>query len=200
MRRHSVAVLVAILTLVGGAVAQASPITYAFSGTFTAAGGAFAALLNTEFSGVLLYDSDWPLYSVSADVQEYSMPAGAISVSLVNGVVVSDTAPAGAAVIPMPAGGIEYLLFDVPSASPTATSISFYFRGPTGALGGLDLPPSLPGLDTWDTEWFRVSGSSGSAEGSLISLTTDAVAVPEPGSTLLLVGMGLVGLGVCRKR
>ena len=193
-----------MLTVFGGSVARATPVTYYFGGTLTSASGTLAPLLDTEFSGVLFYDPAWPYHGSPGGMQDYSMPAGAISVSLMSGVVVSDAAASGATVVNWPGDSFDYVLLSATSSSPTATSIHLYFRGPTGTISGLDLPPSLADLNTWDTEYFSVGYVSGSAfgnvSGSLTRLTTDAQPVPDPGSTLLLFGTGLAGLGAWRRR
>jgi len=215
MNRRLVWAVFLTIMVFGGSVARASPITYYFAGTFDFAYAPYAAYLNTAFSGELIYDPTWSSVSSGTYSSTYAVPAGALTLSLVDVNVVST----GGSMNVEDGPGMEVMVLWGPisvtptSGSPPAASqfglnlLCTSGNCSTTALTSTALPSTLPELEALGNPFFHYQPTSitSGAQGRLDCFTSDpggcgGTSVPDPASSLLLLGIGLAGLTAWRRQ
>jgi len=202
MRRYCVLTLVLILTLLGATTARAAPIIYGDEGMWNTAVAARTSLSATEpFDNAILE----PWLSIVS-----SQPG---SVSAFQWQSVVDSSP------------VKTDTFTHSWARVFAWCATFNLADPGGPGEGINVYADLAGTDTFvgtlagtykdfwgfvldNNDYFtyvRLEGAGGAGVQETywmddLSIGADVPTVPDPGSTLLLLSMGLAGLRAWRKR
>ena len=216
-RRLLFAVFLAF-TVVSGSVAKASPITYYVAGTFDFAYNAYAPYLNTRWTGQILYDPAWPLGSSSIYEAGYTMPAGAITLSLVDANVVSTGGSWAIGNYPVTGAYSEYMYLGTgvivtptsgtPPVAPLLGINLIDGRCGTDVLSSTALPATLPPLGSLCNPFIHYGESyypgTNWAEGWIDCLSSEpgvcggGSSVPETGGFLMAV-TGLLWLKMLRR-
>jgi hypothetical protein len=206
MKRLLLASLVVGMTAVG--TAQAGPVTYTFQGTIqhsTATG----INVNDAFTVTLVYDAEATRTSGGTNYSDFSSSLASLAAT-VGGQTYQGISPlkyyamtnVGVSVF---AGQGDVLQFiqDFTPTGPFGTysrglSLSFVSPYPSGILTGNAsvLPASL---SSFEFVQFSLRAWEGYGVG-LKYADGLATPVPDPGATLLLLGMGLGGLGAAKRR
>ncbi len=100
----------------------------------------------------------------------------------------------------IPLGAGQYFISFEPTTHDAVAQMPQYDWYPGGYPGFTNPMPSYAFYWGAEATWKTVGGMYGSRVGMRISGTQGAEQVSDPGSTLLLLGIGLVGLGARRKR
>jgi hypothetical protein len=210
--KRTVLSVAAFLALLVPAVAHAVPIGFHFTGTVQYAGGSDPNLLGGAFAigsavtGVVAYDTEQAVPSVSG---VYGFPAGAFA-------AVSDGAHTLGGIpgtfwisvtdkLSAEGDGLRYstsTTFDgLPLPGSTGSGFQLRLIDSTQtAVSGLAPPEYVPTLSRFDQhvlDFFAQAPDNGLAPPPLYYFRADVTsiaAVPDAGSSLLLLGIGLVGL------
>lgn len=197
--------LLAALSCAALSAVQAAPITYNFSGTFSASS---APVSGVAFSGQLQYDPAAALSFGGGNFKDYAIPAGALSVSAGGGVVISG---AGTEEVINGVSNLASVYGDVlrvMASGSTGTGvldgfgfIELYQDIDLNVLQSLTLPAQMLALGDPRLQDMGFIGIDNAnyryIEGAITCFSTSVGAcgsgtsVPEPG-TLALVALGLL--------
>ena len=197
--KHFIGAGLALFFACFGANALATPVTFSFTGSVTDDPFGLSSL-GAPISGSYIFDSA-ATDAIPADPASASYPS--IGASFGFSATVDGTPYAVSGTLGI---GILNAFVDqyLPVADDGTLSLGLFFEDATASAFSTDaLPLAPPPIADFAFRQFRLFSADAEFLGTVDTLVCTAgcgSAVPEPGTLLLLLGAGLAGLGLRRRR